>query len=297
MTRVVRQGLLRKCRSRRRTQHTNPALSQRVGAAWADLTQDTSKQRFFSLFEGGRLEYFRVDRHINSRPRGLLDCRGCRVSLDEDLCTLTVYTAERDLVLRASTSQEARDWAEAIAQEGEGINELETVNAAFFAEQGRSTAAERAAAAALEAAKAQREVDAIRLRASRAESAHQQGSAGQALILVGNTIAGACVFIAFKDERTHLLSLLAVAVFALLIIQSLWMSRPAPPAPAPAEPRWMPLQEENMEDNCVVCLDAAKTHLLVPCGHQCVCSCCARALSSCPICRAFLTGSAIKVYK
>mmetsp|Transcript_20413 Transcript_20413/g.43135 ORF Transcript_20413/g.43135 Transcript_20413/m.43135 type:complete len:242 (-) Transcript_20413:1107-1832(-) len=219
MTRVVRQGLLRKCRSRRRTQHTNPALSQRVGAAWADLTQDTSKQRFFSLFEGGRLEYFRVDRHINSRPRGLLDCRGCRVSLDEDLCTLTVYTAERDLVLRASTSQEARDWAEAIAQEGEGINELETVNAAFFAEQGRSTAAERAAAAALEAAKAQREVDAIRLRASRAESAHQQGSAGQALILVGNTIAGACVFIAFKDERTHLLSLLAVAVFALLIIQ------------------------------------------------------------------------------
>ena len=50
-------------------------------------------------------------------------------------------------------------------------------------------------------------------------------------------------------------------------------------------------QEDNEIDKecllCVVCLDAAKTHLIVPCGHQCVCSKCASCLmsSTCPICR------------
>ena len=40
-------------------------------------------------------------------------------------------------------------------------------------------------------------------------------------------------------------------------------------------------------DLCVICLDAPKTHLLVPCGHRCVCEKCAPQLMGgpCPVCR------------
>jgi hypothetical protein len=42
------------------------------------------------------------------------------------------------------------------------------------------------------------------------------------------------------------------------------------------------------DESCSVCLTATKTHLLIPCGHKCVCDQCAlgyRAGSHCPICR------------
>jgi hypothetical protein len=44
------------------------------------------------------------------------------------------------------------------------------------------------------------------------------------------------------------------------------------------------------ETQCVVCLDAPKDHLIVPCGHQCVCAGCAEQLTktrtpTCPVCR------------
>jgi hypothetical protein len=45
----------------------------------------------------------------------------------------------------------------------------------------------------------------------------------------------------------------------------------------------------NFSSECVVCLDAAKTHLFVPCGHQCVCESCSRDVMAgskqCPMCR------------
>jgi len=47
-------------------------------------------------------------------------------------------------------------------------------------------------------------------------------------------------------------------------------------------------QEMPAVTECVVCLDAARTHILVPCGHQCVCEDCASELSegdACPVCR------------
>jgi hypothetical protein len=42
----------------------------------------------------------------------------------------------------------------------------------------------------------------------------------------------------------------------------------------------------------VVCFDAPKDHIIVPCGHQCVCEACANLLTqmykpTCPICRAY----------
>ena len=44
------------------------------------------------------------------------------------------------------------------------------------------------------------------------------------------------------------------------------------------------------DDMCVICLQETKTHLLVPCGHQCVCGPCSEQISAasrtCPVCRA-----------
>jgi hypothetical protein len=44
------------------------------------------------------------------------------------------------------------------------------------------------------------------------------------------------------------------------------------------------------ETQCVVCFDAPKDHIIVPCGHQCVCGACAEQLTKtrtplCPVCR------------
>jgi hypothetical protein len=56
-----------------------------------------------------------------------------------------------------------------------------------------------------------------------------------------------------------------------------------PPA-APA------LHPDDAEDQCVLCLDAPKDHIIIPCGHQCVCEACAEKLKArnplCPFCRA-----------
>ena len=36
---------------------------------------------------------------------------------------------------------------------------------------------------------------------------------------------------------------------------------------------------------CIVCFTHEKTHLAYPCGHQCVCADCSKALKQCPYCR------------
>jgi hypothetical protein len=55
----------------------------------------------------------------------------------------------------------------------------------------------------------------------------------------------------------------------------------------PAATAHHPDAEETM---CVVCFDAPKDHIIVPCGHQCVCEACAEQLTKtrtplCPVCR------------
>ena len=49
---------------------------------------------------------------------------------------------------------------------------------------------------------------------------------------------------------------------------------------------------------CVVCLDEPKSHILAPCGHQCVCGPCSERLvqGHCPVCRAAVT-MAVRVFK
>ena len=39
---------------------------------------------------------------------------------------------------------------------------------------------------------------------------------------------------------------------------------------------------------CIVCLDGSNSHVLVPCGHKCVCGACAELIKTegtCPMCR------------
>ena len=39
------------------------------------------------------------------------------------------------------------------------------------------------------------------------------------------------------------------------------------------------------ESTCIVCMAHPKTHLAVPCGHQCACGTCAERMQQCPYCR------------
>ena len=53
---------------------------------------------------------------------------------------------------------------------------------------------------------------------------------------------------------------------------------------SPAAPA---VEEEAL---CVVCMDAPKNHVVLPCLHQCLCAACAQQLQeqgaqSCPVCR------------
>ena len=50
-------------------------------------------------------------------------------------------------------------------------------------------------------------------------------------------------------------------------------------------------------DDCIVSMDARRTHECVPCGHTCACGTCAARLrdKQCPACRAFVT-STLKIF-
>jgi hypothetical protein len=84
-------------------------------------------------------------------------------------------------------------------------------------------------------------------------------------------------------ERSHMEEQAAALTPQLQQVQARLESSVVPPAaPAPH-----PDAEETM---CVVCFDAPKDHIIVPCGHQCVCESCAEQLTktrtpTCPVFR------------
>ena len=47
----------------------------------------------------------------------------------------------------------------------------------------------------------------------------------------------------------------------------------------------IPVNSDNGHGECVVCLVNRADHVLLPCGHVCVCKGCASLLNRCPICR------------
>ena len=44
------------------------------------------------------------------------------------------------------------------------------------------------------------------------------------------------------------------------------------------------------DDEYTVCMERARTHCLLPCGHRCICEACADVIDMCPICREDTTG-------
>jgi len=40
------------------------------------------------------------------------------------------------------------------------------------------------------------------------------------------------------------------------------------------------------QTTCIVCFDGPKSHIAVPCAHQCLCGDCAAKVKICPYCRA-----------
>ena len=47
-----------------------------------------------------------------------------------------------------------------------------------------------------------------------------------------------------------------------------------------------PIEEQFVESECVICINASCNVVFLPCGHVCVCSECCATLSLCPMCRA-----------
>ena len=48
---------------------------------------------------------------------------------------------------------------------------------------------------------------------------------------------------------------------------------------------------EEESSLCVVCLDAPRTHAMLPCGHRCVCHSCTGGHNRCPLCRTEVQGT------
>jgi len=49
------------------------------------------------------------------------------------------------------------------------------------------------------------------------------------------------------------------------------------------------IKEDEQQKECLICLDAQKDTLIMPCGHYCICNDCGKSLikakHTCPVCR------------
>ena len=50
-----------------------------------------------------------------------------------------------------------------------------------------------------------------------------------------------------------------------------------------------PTPADDLHKLCVVCLVEPADHVLLPCGHVCVCKRCAALLRECPLCRGYIS--------
>lgn len=77
-------------------------------------------------------------------------------------------------------------------------------------------------------------------------------------------------------------------------------AKAAPSAPflegeegAPSAP---PIDQQFVESECVVCLNAGCEVIYLPCGHVCVCSKCSASLVNCPLCRSPIISRILLTY-
>jgi hypothetical protein len=118
--------------------------------------------------------------------------------------------------------------------------------------------------------------------AERARAAAEEAAAAAA-VKAAATEAAAAERLQMEEELAALTLRAQADALRIQQVQARLGSSVVPPAaPAPH-----PDAEETM---CVVCFDAPKDHIIVPCGHMCVCEACAEQLTKtrtpfCPVCR------------
>jgi hypothetical protein len=118
--------------------------------------------------------------------------------------------------------------------------------------------------------------------AERARAAAEEAAAAAA-VKAAATEAAAAERLQMEEELAALTLRAQADALRIQQVQARLGSSVVPPAaPAPH-----PDAEETM---CVVCFDAPKDHIIVPCGHMCVCASCAEQLTktrtpTCPVCR------------
>ena len=54
-------------------------------------------------------------------------------------------------------------------------------------------------------------------------------------------------------------------------------------------------QELESSNTCIICFERRNSIAFVPCGHRVVCTGCSPGVTSCPVCRAVITGR-LKTY-
>jgi hypothetical protein len=142
-----------------------------------------------------------------------------------------------------------------------------------------------AAAAAEAAAEAERARVAAEVQAA-AEAAKEAAEVAAAVAAVAARVRLEEEMAALALSMQEAAAVAAASALRMQQVQAELGCSVAPPAePVPTAPH--PGTEETM---CVVCFDAPKDHLIVPCGHQCVCAGCAELLTktrtpTCPVCR------------
>jgi hypothetical protein len=99
----------------------------------------------------------------------------------------------------------------------------------------------------------------------------------RARVAAAAAVAAAAEAAAAAAERLRIEQEMAALTLRL---QQMQAQLGVPPAPHP----------DDAEDQCVLCFDAPKDHIILPCYHVCVCEACANKLTqmrkpSCPICR------------
>jgi hypothetical protein len=93
--------------------------------------------------------------------------------------------------------------------------------------------------------------------------------AGRARVVAEEAAAAEAVKAAEAAERMQLEEQAAALTLQLQQVQAQPGVPPAAPAPHP----------DDAEDLCVVCFDAPKDHIMLPCFHMCVCEACASLLT------------------
>jgi hypothetical protein len=176
---------------------------------------------------------------------------------------------ERQRQRKMDEAREALDVAMARMAETGGASSVEAVEEAMQAAAKHEGRCETLAALVAEAKGMVEQARAAE--AERARVAAEEAAAAAAMEAVVEAVAAA--------ERLQAEEEVAALTVRLQEAQARLGVPPAAPAPHP---------EEAL---CVLCLDAPKDHIIIPCGHQCVCGPCAEKLKrvkrnpACPICR------------